>query len=147
MSNFQGQTWNLLYLSQRWSNCHETKKQTYRLNSNVTIGFDLGHDLHDLDYEFSSWSMEFAISQPKMVQLPRTEKQIFQLNSRPEMWPIRFDVGNDLDLGIFRLRFGICYISSQNVWLPWNEKQTYWLKSRPQWPSSLTLAMTLKSKV
>ena len=45
--NFQGQIYNLLYLSQNWSYCQETK-QTYWLNSkasNVTIKFDLGHDL------------------------------------------------------------------------------------------------------
>ena len=28
--NFQGQIWNLLYLNQKWSDCHENKKQTYR---------------------------------------------------------------------------------------------------------------------
>ena len=39
--------------------------------SNVTIGFDLGHDL---DLEVSRSNMEFAISQPKMVQLPQNEK-------------------------------------------------------------------------
>ena len=27
--NFQGQIWNLLYLSQKWSDCHETKKSKY----------------------------------------------------------------------------------------------------------------------
>ena len=32
--------------------------------SNVTIAFDLGHDL---DYEFSMSNLEFALSQPKMV--------------------------------------------------------------------------------
>ena len=40
--------------------------------SNVTSGFDLGHDL---DLEFSRSNIEFAISQPKMVRLPRNEKQ------------------------------------------------------------------------
>ena len=39
----------------------------------MTIGFDLGHDL---DLDFSRSNMEFAISQPKMVRLPRNEKQI-----------------------------------------------------------------------
>ena len=38
--------------------------------SNVTIGFDLGHDLI---LEFSRSNMELAISQPKMVRLPRNE--------------------------------------------------------------------------
>ena len=39
--------------------------------SNVTIGFDIGHDL---DLEFSSSNMELAISLPKMV-LPRNERK------------------------------------------------------------------------
>ena len=64
--------------------------------SNVTIRFDLGHDL---DFEFSRSNLEFAISRPKMV------------------------------------------------WLPQNGKYTIRMNWRPQWPSSLTLAMTLKSEV
>ena len=64
------------------------EKQTYRLNSkasNVTIRFDLGHDL---DLGFSRSNMEFAISQPKVVRLPRNEKQTYRSNSRPQMWPM-----------------------------------------------------------
>ena len=125
----------MLYLSQKWSDCHETKskhsdwtlglkcdkrvwpwpwpwpwifKVKYRIcyisakngpiatkrkaniaielwGSNVTSGFDLGHDL---DLEFSRSNIEFAISQPKMVRLPRNEKQTYWLNSRPQMWPM-----------------------------------------------------------
>ena len=52
--------------------------------SNVTIGFDLGHDL---DTEFSRSNMELAISLPKMVRLPQNEKQTHRLNSWPQMWP------------------------------------------------------------
>ena len=51
----------------------------------MTIGFDLGHDL---DLEFSRSNMEFPISQPKVVRLPRNEKQTYRLNSRPQMWPM-----------------------------------------------------------
>ena len=51
--------------------------------SNVTIGFDLGHDL---DLEVSRSNMEFAISQPKMVQLPQNEKTNISMNSRVQMW-------------------------------------------------------------
>ena len=32
--------------------------------------------------------MEFPISQPKVVRLPRNEKQTYRLNSRPQMWPM-----------------------------------------------------------
>ena len=50
----------------------------------MTIGFDLGHDL---DLEFSRPNMDFAISQSKMVRLPRNKKQTYRLISRPQMWP------------------------------------------------------------
>ena len=52
---------------------------------NVTIRFDLGHDL---DLEFSRSNMEFSISQPKVVPLPQNKKQTYGLNSRPQMWPM-----------------------------------------------------------
>ena len=130
--NFQGQISNWLYLSQKWSDCHETKskhidwtlgfkwdhqvwpwpwpwpwifKVKYRIEyisakngviatkrkaniwidlktSNMTIRFDLGHDL---DLEFSRSNMELAISLPKMVRLPRNEKLTHPLNSRHQM--------------------------------------------------------------
>ena len=122
--NFQGQIWNLLYLSQKWSDCHEMNskhidwalglKCDHRFwpwpwpwpwifkvkcgiryisvkngpiatkrkanisidlkTSNMTIGFDLGHDL---DPEFSRWNMNFYISQPKLARLTRNEKQTY----------------------------------------------------------------------
>ena len=65
--------------------------------SNVTIRFDLGHDL-DLDLELSRSNMEFAISQSKMVPLPRNEKQTYRLNSRPQMWPSDFTLAMTLTL-------------------------------------------------
>ena len=132
--NFRGQTWNLIHLSQKWSDSHETKSKhtdwTLGLKcdhrvwpwlwpwpwifkvkhgicyisaqngpiatkrkanisieltaSNVTIRFDLGHDL---DLDFSMSNMQFAISQPKIVQLPQNEKQTYRLNFRPQKWP------------------------------------------------------------
>ena len=54
----------------------------FETDSNVTIGFDLGHDL---DLELSRSNIEFAISQPKMVRLPRNKKQTYRFNSRPQM--------------------------------------------------------------
>ena len=45
---------------------------------------------------------------------------------------------------IFKVKYGICYISAKMVRLPQNKKQTYQLNSRPQmWPMGLTLAMTM----
>ena len=53
--------------------------------SNVTIRFDLGHDL---DLKFLRSNMEFPITQSKVVRLPQNEKQTYRLNSRPQMWPM-----------------------------------------------------------
>ena len=147
--NFQGQIQNLLYLSQKWSDCHETKskhidwtlglkfdhrvwlwpwpwpsifKVKYRIcyisakngpiatkrkanisielqASNVTNGFDFGHVL---DLQFSRSNIEFAISQPKMVRLPRNEKQTYRLNSRPQMWPMGLNLTITLTVEFWR---------------------------------------------
>ena len=63
--NFQGQIWNFLYLSQKWSDCHETKSKhiDWTPGLNVTIWFDLHHNLdlwilkvkHDLDLWPHTW--------------------------------------------------------------------------------------------
>ena len=39
-----------------------------------------------LTFEFSRSNLEFALSQPKMVQLPQNQKQIYRLNSMVQMW-------------------------------------------------------------
>ena len=55
---------------------------TCRLPDYILVNFR-----RDLDLDFSRSNMEFAISQPKMVRLPRNEKQTYRLNSRAQMWP------------------------------------------------------------
>ena len=98
--------------------------------SNVTIRFDLGHDL---DLEFSRWNMEFPISQSKVVRLPWNDKQTYRLNSRPQMWPmgltltfafwrsnvtLNFDHTHDLDHGFSWSNFEIAV--SQNGRANWH---------------------------
>ena len=39
--NFQGQIWNLLYLNQKWSDCHETKNE----HINWTLGLKCDHQI------------------------------------------------------------------------------------------------------
>ena len=55
---------------------------TCRLPDYILVDFR-----RDLDLDFSRSNMEFAISQPKLVRLPRNEKQTYRLNSRARMWP------------------------------------------------------------
>ena len=105
---------------------------TCRLPDYILVGFR-----RDLDLDFSRSNMEFAISQPKMVRLPRNEKQTYRLNSRPQMWPmglnltitvtfelwrsnvtLTFDLTHDLDHGFSWSNFEIAV--SQNARVDWH---------------------------
>ena len=55
---------------------------TYRLTDKILVHFRL-----DLYLEFSRSNIELAISKPKMVRLPRNEKQTHRLSSRLQMRP------------------------------------------------------------
>ena len=96
--NFQGQIWNFLYLTQKWSYCHGKKSKHIYWTPRPQMwlsGFDL-------DLEFSSSNMEFPISQPKVVRLARNEKQTYWLNSRPQMWPMGLTLTIILTFEIWR---------------------------------------------
>ena len=137
-----GEVWNLLYLSPKWCDCHETERKhiDWTLGLRWTIGFDLGHDI---DLGFSRSNMKFTISQPKIVRLPRNKKGNFDwtlgLKCCHRVWPWPWHWPR-----IFKFKYWICYISAKMARLPRSEKPTYWLSSMPQtWPMGLNMAMTL----
>ena len=128
--------------------------------SNVTIRYDLGHHL---DLEFSRSNMEFAISQPKMVRLPRNKKQIYGLNFRPQMWPSDLTLAITLTFNFQGRIWNLLYLnqkwsnfhetkSKYIDWIPGLKcDQWVWLWSWPwplnfqgqMWPWPLTTHMTL----
>ena len=63
--------------------------------SNVTMGFDLGHDL---DLENSRSNMEFAISQSEMVLIATKQKANISIELKASNVTMGFDLGHDLDL-------------------------------------------------
>ena len=115
------------------------EKQTYRLNSkasNVTIRFDLGHDL---DLDFSRSNMEFPISQSKGVPLPRKEKQTYRLNSRPQMWPMGLTF-QDHNLELWNLKVKRDLDLWPHTWLwPWIFMVKFWNSCISEWEGRLTL--------
>ena len=66
---------------------------TCRLPDYILVDFR-----RDLDLDFSRSNMEFAISQPKMVPLPRNEKQTYRLNSGAQMGPAGLTLAMTLTL-------------------------------------------------
>ena len=180
--NFQGQNWNLLYLSQKWWNCHERKSKhidwspglkcdhrvwpwffkvkygigyisakngliamKWKANilidlkaSNATIGLDFGHEL---DLEFLRSNMELAISLPKMVWLPRNEKQTYRLNSRPQMWPSDLTLAMTLTLNFQGQIWNLLYPNQK--WSDCYEtksKHINWTLGLKWWPGWLQMS-------
>ena len=88
--NFQGQTWNLLYLSQKWSDCHDTKK-----NIDWT---------QDLKSDHGVW---------------------------PWPWPWHW---------IFKVKYGICYISTKNGPIATKRKGNIWIELKT---SNVTMVFDL----
>ena len=101
---------------------------TCRLPDYILVNFR-----RDLDLDFSRSNMEFPISQPIGVRLPRNEKQTYRLKSRPQMWPmglnltfefwrlnvtLSFDHTHDLDDGFSWSNFEIAV--SQNGRADWH---------------------------
>ena len=99
--NFQGQISNLLYLSQKWSDCYQTKSK----HIDWTLGLKCDHWVWPWPWPWP-WifrsNMEFPLSQPKVVRLPRNEKQTYWLNSRPQMWPMGLNLTITLTFEFWR---------------------------------------------
>ena len=88
--------------------------------------------------------MEFAISQPKKVRLPRSEKQTYRLNSMAQLWPSGLTLAMTLTLNFQGQIWNLLYLSQK-----WSDchgtksKHIDWTPRPQMWPSGLTLAMTL----
>ena len=105
--NFQGQIWNLLYLSQKWSNYHETKsKHIIRI-----LGLKCDHQVWPWPWlllEFSRLNIEFAISRlKKWSDCHETKSKhidwTLDLKCDHHVWPWPW-----LWPWIFMVKYGIC---------------------------------------
>ena len=81
--------------------------------------------------------MEFPISHPKVVRLPRNEKQTYQLNSRPQMWPMGLTLTITLTFEFWRSDMTLTF---DHTWSwPWIFMVKFWNSSISQWDSWFTL--------
>ena len=141
--NFQGQRWNLLYLSQKGSDCHETKSK----HIDRTLGLKCDHWLWPWPWP---WPWIFKVKDgicyisAKNGLIATKRKANISIELKASNVTIGCDLGHDLDLEFSRSNMEFAISQPKMVWLPWNEKQPYRLNFRPQmWPLSLTLVMTL----
>ena len=141
--NFPGQIWNLLYLSQKWWDCHETKSK----HNDWSQGFKC-------DYRVWPWPWIFKVKygigyiSAKMVQFPRNEKQTHGLNSRPQMWPSDLILTVTLTLNFQGQMWNLLYLNqkwsdcheTKSKHIDWtlDLKSAQWLWTWP-WPCYLNL--------
>ena len=80
----------------------------YKLPDYILVDFRC-----DLDLEFSRSNMEFAISQPKMVRLPRNKMQTHRYNSGPQMSPSGLTLAVTLTLNFQGQTWNWLYLSQK----------------------------------
>ena len=60
--NFQGQIWNLLYLSQKWSDCYETQMWPLGLTWTITLTFEFWRSNVNLTFDHTwPWPWIFMV--------------------------------------------------------------------------------------
>ena len=143
MLNFQGQIWNSLYLSQKWSDCHETKSK------HIDWSQDLKCDHRVWPWPWP-WRWIFKVKygigyiSAKNGPIATKRKANISIDLKTSNVAIGFDLGHDLDLKFSRSNMELAISLPKMVRLPQNEKQTHQLNSWLQmWPSDLALVVTL----
>ena len=101
--NFQGQTWNLLYLSPKWSDCHETKSK----HIDSTQGLKYGHQVWPWPWPWPRFfKVKYVICYNSAQNGPivMKRKANISIELKTSNVTLRFDLGNDLDLWIFKVK-------------------------------------------
>ena len=141
--NFQGQISNWLYLSQKWSDCLETKSK----HIDWTLGFKCDHRVWPWPWPWPRISkVKYRIGYISAKSGPIATKRnaSISIDLKTSNVTIRFDLCHDFDLEFSRSNAKLAISLPEIVGLPRNEKHTHQLNFRPQmWPSDLTLTMTL----
>ena len=138
--NFQGQIWNLLYLSQKWSDCHETKSK------HIDWSQDLKCDHRVWPWTWP-WPWKFKVKYGIAISAKNgpiatkrkanTSIELLASNYDHQIWPWLWPWP-----WIFKVKYEFLYISTKTGHE--TKSKHIDLNSRPQiWPMSLTLAMTL----
>ena len=99
----------------------------------MTIGFDFGHDL---DLESSRLNIEFAISQPKMVRLPRKANILIELQASNVT--SGFELDHNLALWILKVKCDLDLWPHRWPW-PWIFMVKFWNSCISEWEGWLTL--------
>ena len=108
--NFQGQIWKLLYLSQKWTDCHETKSK----HIDWTLGLKCDHQIWPWPWP---WPWIFK-AKYEICYIKTTKSGPIATKRKPNIsiWTLGLkcdqcvDLGHDLDIWIFKVIFDIDHL-------------------------------------
>ena len=110
----------------------------------MSIRFDFGHNI---DPDFARSNMEFPISQPKAVRLPRNEKQTYWFNSRPQMWPMGLTLTITLTFEFWRSNMTLTFDHTHDLehGFSWSNSltMTIWWPGSGVWIYQIVTGVTL----
>ena len=136
--NFQGQIWNLLYLSQKWSDCHGTKSKhidwTLRLQmwpSNLTLAMTLTLNFQKVKYGIFYISAKCGSIATKRKANISIELQAWNVTNG-------FDFDHNLDLWNLKVKHDLDLWPHTWPW-PWIYMVKFWNSCILEWEGRLTL--------
>ena len=131
--NFQGQIWNLLYLSRKWSDCHGTKSKHIDWTPRPQMwpsGLTLAMTL-TLNFQGQIWNFLYATKRKANISI---ELHLLQASNVTN----GFDLDHNLDLWNLKVKCDLDLWPHTWPW-PWIFMVKFWNNCISEWEGRLTL--------
>ena len=131
--NFQGQIWNFLYLSQKWSDCHETKSK----HIDWTLRLRCDHRVWPWPWPWPwIFKVKYGISYISAKSGPIATKRKASISI--ELKASNVTSGFELDLWILKVKLDHDLLPHTWPW-PWIFMVKFWNNCISEWEGRLTL--------
>ena len=135
--NFQGQIWNFLYLSQKWSDCHETKSK----HIDWTLGLKCDHRVWPWPWPWPwIFKVKYGISYISAKSGPIATKRKANISTDLQASNVNngFELDHNLDLWILKVKCDLELWPHTWPW-PWIFMVKFWNSCISEWEGWLTL--------
>ena len=135
--NFQGQIWNLLYLSQKWSDCHGTKSK----HIDWTLGLKCDHRVWPWPWPWPwIFKVKYGISYISAKSGPIATKQKANISIELQASNVTngFDLDHNFDLWNLKVKHDLDLWPHTWTW-PWIFMVKFWNRCISEWEGRLTL--------
>ena len=135
--NFQGQIHNLLYLSQKWSDCHETKSK----HIDWTLGLKCDHQVWLWPWPWPSiFKVKYRICyiSTKNGQIASKRKANISIGLQASNVTNGFELYHSFDLWILKVKCDLDLLPHRWPW-PWIFMVKFWNSCISEWEGWLTL--------